>query len=46
MKANAMLYTYQTHTVKPVFMADSAASSTELIEAAHVGVPHVTGEFL
>ena len=34
-----MLYTYQTQTVAPVFMAHSAASSTELIEAAHV-LPH------
>jgi hypothetical protein len=39
-----MLYTYQPQTVKPVLMAHIAASPTELIEAAHVGVPHVAGE--
>ncbi len=43
--ADAMRYTYQTQTVNPVFMSDSAASSTELIAAGHfVDVPHVAGE--
>jgi hypothetical protein len=40
--AAALSYTYQTHTAKPVFMADSAVSVTELIHAGHaVAVPHV-----
>ena len=39
--ADAKRYTYQTQTAKPVLMADSAASSMELIEAAHVSLPHV-----
>ena len=38
-------YTSQTQTLKPVLMAHSAASSTELIAAGHdVVVPHVSGE--
>jgi hypothetical protein len=37
-------YTYQTQTVKPVFMSDTTASVTELIAAGHcVAVPHVAG---
>ena len=43
---DAMLYTYQTHTVKPVFIADNTESSTELIEEVHVSVPHVALEVL
>ena len=43
--ADAMLYTYQTQTLTPVFKSHSAASSTELIAAGHcVPVPHVAGE--
>ena len=43
--ADAKGYTYQTQTVKPVFMADSAASLMELIAAGHfVAEPHVSGE--
>ena len=42
---DAKRYTYQTQTVKPVFMSDSTASVTELIAAGHcVAVPHVAGE--
>ena len=42
---DAMLYTYQTQTVAPVFKSHSAASVTELIAAGHcVAVPHVAGE--
>jgi hypothetical protein len=41
---DAKRYTYQTQTVKPVFMSDSTASVTELIAAGHcVPVPHVAG---
>ena len=41
---DAKRYTYQTQTVKPVFMSDTIASVTELISAGHcVAVPHVAG---
>jgi hypothetical protein len=43
---DTMLYTYQTQTLKPVCMADPTVSLMELIDAAHVGVPHVAREFL
>ena len=37
--------TYQTQTVKPVFMSDSTVLVMELIAAGHcVAVPHVAGE--
>ena len=40
--AHAMRYTYQTLTAKPFFMADSAVSVMELINAGHaVAEPHV-----
>jgi hypothetical protein len=43
----AKRYTYQTQTVKPVFMSDSRVSVTALIAAVHfvpaVPVPHVAG---
>jgi hypothetical protein len=39
---DAKSYTYQSQTVKPVFMADTIASVTELIAAGHcVDVPQV-----
>jgi hypothetical protein len=38
-KKEAKRYTYQNQTVKPVFMADSVASVTELIAAGHSCVP-------
>jgi hypothetical protein len=33
-------------TAKPVFIKDRAASSIELIAAAHAALPHVDGEYL
>ncbi len=43
-RKDAKRYTYQTQTVKPVFMSDTTASVTELIPAGHcVAVPHVAG---
>ena len=35
--ADSKRYAFQTHTVTPVFIADRAASSTELIAAGHSG---------
>jgi hypothetical protein len=44
-RKDAKRYTYQTQTVKPVFMSDSIVSLTELIAAGHcVAVPHVAVE--
>ena len=36
----------RSETVKPVFIEDRAASSIELIAAAHAALPHVDGEYL
>ena len=44
--AHAMIYTFQSQTVKPVFRSDSTVSVMELIAAAHASVPHDSGIFL
>jgi len=42
---DAERYTYETQTVKPVFMADTIVSVTELIAVGHcVFGPHVARE--
>ena len=41
---DAERYTYETQTVKPVFMSDSTALVKELIADGHcVATPHVAG---
>jgi hypothetical protein len=40
---DAMLYTYETQTLKPFCMTDPTVSSMELIDAAQ-SVPHVGGD--
>jgi hypothetical protein len=44
---DAKRHTYQTQTLKPLFISDAIASVTELIAAWHcvraVPVPHVAG---
>ncbi len=47
---DAKRYTYQTQTLKPLFISDAIASVTELIAAWHcvraVPLPHVAGVLL